>query len=106
MVVLRLSFQQAKPQAVIISIGRGPIIDEEAMTQMLQDGRLRSASCDNFPTNYIFSPLMASWFSARRKQEQTRCSFCFFYLNLCSSACAKGSGGQRGWIHRWDIRVR
>ena len=33
--------QQAKPHAVMISIGRGPIIDEEAMTQMLQDGRLR-----------------------------------------------------------------
>lgn len=44
MVASRLFSQQAKPQAVIISIGRGPIIDEEAIAQMLQDGRLRSAS--------------------------------------------------------------
>ncbi|CAN0236870.1 unnamed protein product [Pylaiella littoralis] len=39
---------RAKPHAVIISIGRGPIIDEDAMTQMLQDGRLRGAALDVF----------------------------------------------------------
>ena len=36
-----LSARQAKPSAVIISLGRGPVIDEGAMTAMLQDGRLR-----------------------------------------------------------------
>eukprot|EP00903_Cladosiphon_okamuranus_P020631 g18941.t1 len=39
---------RAKPQAVMISIGRGPIIDEDAMTQMLKDGRLRGAALDVF----------------------------------------------------------
>ncbi|CAN0381728.1 unnamed protein product, partial [Laminaria digitata] len=33
--------RQAKPHAVIINLGRGPLIDEGAMTAMLQDGRLR-----------------------------------------------------------------
>ena len=39
---------QAKPHAVIISVGRGPVIDEVAMTAMLQDGRLRwvTANCN------------------------------------------------------------
>ncbi|CBN77946.1 D-isomer specific 2-hydroxyacid dehydrogenase, NAD-binding [Ectocarpus siliculosus] len=41
---------RAKPHAVIISIGRGPLIDEGAMTQMLQDGRLRGAALDVFTT--------------------------------------------------------
>ncbi|CAM9808118.1 unnamed protein product [Ectocarpus sp. 13 AM-2016] len=39
---------RARPHAVIINIGRGPLIDEEAMTQMLRDGRLRGASLDVF----------------------------------------------------------
>ncbi|CAM9970731.1 unnamed protein product [Ascophyllum nodosum] len=41
---------KARPHTVIISLGRGPLIDEEAMTLALQDGRLRGAALDVFCT--------------------------------------------------------
>ncbi len=42
------SFEALKPGAVLINIGRGPIIDEEDMIKALQSGKLNSAYLDVF----------------------------------------------------------
>ena len=41
-------FAAMKPTAVIINIGRGPVIDEAAMISALTDGRIRGAALDVF----------------------------------------------------------
>lgn len=40
--------QQAKQDAVLINLGRGPVVDEDALTQALQDGTLKGAALDVF----------------------------------------------------------
>jgi phosphoglycerate dehydrogenase-like enzyme len=37
-----------KPTAVIINIGRGPVIDEAALIQALENGKIRGAALDVF----------------------------------------------------------
>jgi len=39
-----------KPTAVLINIGRGPVIDENALVRALESGRLRGAALDVFTT--------------------------------------------------------
>src|SRR6185436_8834723 len=39
-----------KPSAVIMNVGRGPVIDEAAMVQALQSGTIRGAALDVFDT--------------------------------------------------------
>jgi len=39
-----------KPTAVIINIGRGPVIDEDALIRALESGRIRGAALDVFTT--------------------------------------------------------
>lgn len=41
-------FAAMKPDAVILNIGRGPVIDEAAMIQALADGRIKGAALDVF----------------------------------------------------------
>ena len=43
-------FDAMKPTAVLINIGRGPILDEAAMVQSLRDRRIRGAALDVFDT--------------------------------------------------------
>jgi len=38
-----------KPSAVVINVARGEIIDEEALAEALQTGRIRGAGLDVFP---------------------------------------------------------
>src|SRR6185295_18168310 len=39
-----------KPTAVIMNVGRGPVIDEAAMIRALQSGKIRGAALDVFDT--------------------------------------------------------
>ena len=44
----RTSLSQVKPGLRIVNTGRGPLIDEEALVEALQDGRVAGASLDVF----------------------------------------------------------
>ena len=41
-------FAAMKPSAVVINVGRGPVIDEEAMVRALSEGRIKGAALDVF----------------------------------------------------------
>jgi phosphoglycerate dehydrogenase-like enzyme len=43
-------FDNAKKDAVFINVGRGAIVDEDAMAEALKDGRLKGAGLDVFAT--------------------------------------------------------
>lgn len=44
----KTEFDAAKEGSVFINVGRGPIVDERAMIEALQDGRLKGAGLDVF----------------------------------------------------------
>jgi phosphoglycerate dehydrogenase-like enzyme len=41
-------FAAMKPSAVVINVGRGPVINEEAMLRALSSGRIKGAALDVF----------------------------------------------------------
>ncbi len=42
------AFEAVKPNAVFINLGRGPVVDEEAMIEAVKNGRLKGAALDVF----------------------------------------------------------
>jgi phosphoglycerate dehydrogenase-like enzyme len=44
----RAAFNAMKPEAVIVNVGRGPVIDEAAMVEALTSGRIKGAGLDVF----------------------------------------------------------
>jgi phosphoglycerate dehydrogenase-like enzyme len=43
-------FDHAKTDAVFINVGRGPVVDQDALIQALKDGKLKGAALDVFET--------------------------------------------------------
>jgi phosphoglycerate dehydrogenase-like enzyme len=48
--ITKEQFDHAKEDAVFINLGRGPIVDENALIDALKDGRLKGAGLDVFAT--------------------------------------------------------
>jgi phosphoglycerate dehydrogenase-like enzyme len=48
--ITKEQFDNAKQDAVFLNVGRGPIVDENALIAALQDGRLKGAGLDVFST--------------------------------------------------------
>jgi phosphoglycerate dehydrogenase-like enzyme len=46
--IAKREFDLMKPEAVILNVGRGPVIDEAAMVDALRTGRIRGAALDVF----------------------------------------------------------
>ena len=44
------AFSAMKKTAVVMNVGRGPVIDEEALIRALESGRIRGAALDVFET--------------------------------------------------------
>ena len=44
------AFKAAKPNQVFINLGRGPVVDEDALVESLKDGTLKGAALDVFST--------------------------------------------------------
>jgi phosphoglycerate dehydrogenase-like enzyme len=48
--ITKEQFDNAKENAVFINVGRGPIVDQDALIDALKDGRLKGAGLDVFAT--------------------------------------------------------
>ena len=53
-------FEAMKPTAVLINIGRGPVVDESALVRALSGRRIRGAALDVFETSSRFPPAILS----------------------------------------------
>jgi phosphoglycerate dehydrogenase-like enzyme len=79
-----------KPSGVLINVGRGPVIDEEALVAALREGRIRGAALDVFTTEplpadhpfYAFENVLLSPHCADNTPGWLESSMRFFLENL------------------------
>jgi len=79
-------FAAMKPDAVVINLGRGPVIDEKAMVQALSEKRIKGAALDVFDTEplpaghpfYGMQNVLLSPHSADHTATWTRDAMLFF----------------------------
>jgi len=79
-------FAAMKPDAVVINLGRGPVIDEKAMVQALAEKRIKGAALDVFDTEplpaghafYGMENVLLSPHSADHTATWTRDAMLFF----------------------------
>ena len=83
-------FAAMKPTAVIINVGRGPIIDEAAMVRALESGRIKGAALDVFEVEplpadsrlYRLDNVLLSPHSADNTPDWLENAMMFFMQNL------------------------
>lgn len=83
-------FAAMKPSAIIMNVGRGPVIDEPAMLEALQSKRIRGAALDVFTTEplpaghpfYSMENVLLSPHCADNTQDWLDQAMLFFYKNL------------------------
>ncbi len=83
-------FAAMKPSAIILNVGRGPVIDEPAMLEALQSGRIRGAGLDVFTTEplpaghpfYSMENVLLSPHCSDNTQDWLEQAMLFFYKNL------------------------
>jgi phosphoglycerate dehydrogenase-like enzyme len=79
-----------KPTGVIINVGRGPVIDEDALVHALEAGRIRGAALDVFTTEPLpaahpfwkMSNVLLSPHTADRLEGFLEPAFACFFENL------------------------
>ncbi|HUK16995.1 MAG TPA: D-2-hydroxyacid dehydrogenase [Bryobacteraceae bacterium] len=79
-------FAAMKREAVVINIGRGPVIDEAAMVRALSDGRIKGAALDVFDTEplpaghalYQLKNVLLSAHCADHTPDWLECAMRFF----------------------------
>jgi len=83
-------FAAMKPSAIILNVGRGPVIDEPAMLEALQSGRIRGAGLDVFTVEplpaghpfYSMENVLLSPHCSDNTQDWLEQAMLFFYKNL------------------------
>jgi phosphoglycerate dehydrogenase-like enzyme len=79
-------FAAMKPEAVVINVGRGPVIDEAAMIRALSEKRIKGAGLDVFETEplpdghpfYRLDNVLLSPHSADHTADWLECAMRFF----------------------------
>ena len=101
-----------KPTAVMINVGRGPVIDEAALLDALESKKIRGAALDVFETEplppdhpfYSLENVLLSPHSGRsfcRIEELARCNF----SSKISSVFARASRSKTSWTNMPDTEV-
>ena len=83
-------FAAMKPSAIIMNVGRGPVIDEPAMIEALESKKIRGAALDVFTTEplpaghpfYAMENVLLSPHCADNTQDWLDQAMLFFYKNL------------------------
>ena len=83
-------FAAMKPSAIILNVGRGPVIDEPAMLAALQSGQIRGAGLDVFTVEplpaghpfYSMENVLLSPHCSDNTQDWLEQAMLFFYRNL------------------------
>ena len=105
-------FQAMKPTAVVINLGRGPVIDEAAMVRALSEKRIKGAALDVFDTEplpdghpfYSLENLLLSPHCADHTADWTEQAMRFFLAQF--ERFSKASRWRMWWIRSRDTKKK